>query len=119
MALQLLQPQQVESVELEINKPPLKWAGGKRWLVPHLKEITSGIKFQRLVEPFCGGLSVALGLKVDEAVLNDINPHLINFYKQIQKGLIVKNKLLNDENYFYSIREKFNQLILNNEINIY
>src|SRR2546426_4921893 len=42
----------------------------------------------RLVEPFCGGLAVALGLMPKQAVLNDVNPHLINFYIQLKKGLI-------------------------------
>ncbi|NIQ35518.1 MAG: adenine methyltransferase, partial [Xanthomonadales bacterium] len=43
-------------------KPPLKWAGGKRWLVPRLKEIWRRHEKRRLIEPFCGGLAVALGL---------------------------------------------------------
>ncbi|CAG0971204.1 partial Modification methylase DpnIIA, partial [Anaerolineae bacterium] len=72
-------------------KPPLKWAGGKRWLVPrlqllwevHLKQYPEA----RLVEPFCGGLAVTLGLQPERALLNDINPHLINFYRWLQKGL--------------------------------
>ena len=37
-------------------KPPLKWAGGKRWLVPHLRALWRGYTRRRLVEPFCGGL---------------------------------------------------------------
>ena len=31
---------------------------------------------RRLVEPFCGGLAVALGLEPERALLNDVNPHL-------------------------------------------
>ena len=42
-------------------KPPLKWAGGKRWLAPHLKPIWEANVERRYVEPFCGGLAVALG----------------------------------------------------------
>jgi DNA adenine methylase len=60
-------------------KPPLKWAGGKRWLVPHLRPLWEPFANRRLVEPFCGGLAVALGLMPDRALLNDRNPHLINF----------------------------------------
>ena len=32
----------------------------------------------RLVESFCGGLAVALGLLPKRALLNDANPHMIN-----------------------------------------
>ena len=41
---------------------------------------------RRLVEPFCGGLAVALGLKPAAALLNDANPHLVNFYRWLQRG---------------------------------
>lgn len=43
--------------------PPLKWAGGKRWLLPHIFKTWSNHKHRRLIEPFCGGLSIALGLQ--------------------------------------------------------
>ncbi len=42
--------------------PPLKWAGGKRWLVLRLPPLWMRSQAPRLVEPFCGALSVALGL---------------------------------------------------------
>src|SRR5271156_5210800 len=32
-------------------KPPLKWAGGKRWQVPHLRALWADHKHRRLVEP--------------------------------------------------------------------
>lgn len=63
------------------------------------------------MEPFCGGLAVPLGLRPSEAVLNDINPHLINFYKQVQRGLKVRIKMENSEPVFYRHRGRFNQLI--------
>src|SRR4029079_4079371 len=49
-------------------KPPLKWAGGKRWLVPNLLPIWQQHAWRRLVEPLCGGLAVALGLRPDRAL---------------------------------------------------
>jgi len=49
-------------------QPPLKWAGGKRWLVPILRPVWKQYKDYRLVEPFCGGLSIALGLLPDKAL---------------------------------------------------
>lgn len=98
-------------------KPPLKWAGGKRWLVPHLKPIWERHSDRRYVEPFCGGLAVVLGLQPDRALLNDINPHLINFYRHLQSGMQPRIKMRNDERLFYKHRERFNQLIQNGGAN--
>ncbi len=92
-------------------KPPLKWAGGKSWLVPRLAEIWEQHKRRRYVEPFCGGLAVALGLRPRRALLNDINPHLINFYRQIQRSLEIAIALRNDRSTFYAHRDRFNLLI--------
>ena len=92
-------------------RPPLKWAGGKRWQVPHLLPIWEAHRQRRLVEPFCGGLAVALGLRPSDALLNDANPHLINFYHWVKKGLRIKIKTENDEKAFYRGRERFNALL--------
>ena len=91
--------------------PPLKWAGGKRWLVPYLRPIWEQHSHRRYVEPFCGGLAAALGLMPARALLNDVNPHLINFYRQVQRGLAVNIKMRNEEGTFYGHRSRFNQLI--------
>ncbi len=92
--------------------PPLKWAGGKRWLVPQLREVWAHHAHCRLVEPFSGGLAIALGLMPKDALLNDINPHLINFYHWLQKGLKLELKPQHDEPYFYQKRQRFNDLVL-------
>ena len=93
-------------------RPPLKWAGGKRWLIPELKQLWSQHADLRLVEPFCGGLSVALGLQAEKALLNDVNFAVINFYQQIQQGLKLDISLENDEAAYYRHREEFNRLNL-------
>src|SRR5438876_115024 len=92
-------------------RPPLKWAGGKRWQVPHLRLPWESHAGRRLVEPFCGGLAVTLGLSPRRALLNDANPHLINFYRWLQKGLRVDLQMENDEALFYRHRERFNSLL--------
>jgi DNA adenine methylase len=92
-------------------KPPLKWAGGKRWLVSQLKPFWLRQQERRYVEPFCGGLAVVLGLLPKHALLNDINPHLINFYRQTQSGLTLEIESRNDEKLFYHHRNRFNELI--------
>jgi DNA adenine methylase len=65
----------------------------------------------KLVEPFCGGLAVALGLKPSHALLNDANPHLINFYRWLQRGLHIRMPMENAEPLFYSHRDRFNDLL--------
>lgn len=91
-------------------RPPLKWAGGKRWLIPKLEKLWAKHSDSRLVEPFCGGLSVALGLQPQKALLNDVNSALVNFYQQIQQGLKLDIALENDEAAYYQNRELFNTL---------
>src|SRR5437868_3950724 len=91
--------------------PPLKWAGGKRWQVPFLEQIWQPHASRRLVEPFCGGLAVALGLLPERALLNDTNPHLISFYRRLKRGFSVDVRCRNDEKLFYRHRTRFNTLL--------
>lgn len=91
--------------------PPLKWAGGKRWLLPYVQPIWRANQNRRYVEPFCGGLAVALGLQPERALLNDINPHLINFYRQVSRGLSLEIDARYNRKLFYAHRARFNQLI--------
>jgi DNA adenine methylase len=92
-------------------RPPLKWAGGKRWQLPYLRPIWEAHSHRRLVEPFCGGLAVVLGLQPKHALLNDANQHLINFYKWVRRGLLIDLEMENDERLFYRHRAAFNQLL--------
>ncbi|MCU0481230.1 MAG: Dam family site-specific DNA-(adenine-N6)-methyltransferase [Anaerolineae bacterium] len=99
-----------------MHTPPLKWAGGKRWLIPHLAPLWQPYSHLRLVEPFCGGLGVALSLNPARALLNDINPHLINLYQWMQKGIphIGLSQADNDEATFYAKRDQLNNAIRQN-----
>jgi DNA adenine methylase len=103
----------VELPSLSPLKPPLKWAGGKRWLVPRLVELCQSIDSGegRLVEPFVGGLAVSLGLQPQQALLNDINPHLINFYRHLQQGFDITIEMGNDREIYYQHRSRFNELV--------
>lgn len=92
-------------------RPPLKWAGGKRWLVSHLKPIWREHSNRRLVEPLCGGLAVTLGLIPTHALLNDINIHAINFFVWLKKGLVISISMENNRELYYQHRKRFNELI--------
>ena len=76
-------------------------------MVPHIEPFWREHQKRRYVESFCGGLAVALGLKSERAVLNDLNPHLINFYAQLRRGLSVKIEARYDGKLFYAHRERF------------
>ncbi len=94
--------------------PPLKWAGGKRWIVPHLMPLWRRQGGARLVEPFVGGLAVTLGLGPSRALLNDLNPHLIAFYRRLKRGLNIRRvrvRLKNSRSTFERNRKRFNDLI--------
>ena len=93
--------------------PPLKWAGGKRWLIPHIQAYWEKHSDRRLVEPFCGGLAVALGLAPEKALLNDINAPLMNFYAWLKKGLSnARLDMRNETDTYYAHRERFNALLM-------
>jgi DNA adenine methylase len=76
-----------------------------------------GHTHRRLVEPFCGGLAVTLGLMPSRAVLNDANPHLVNFYRWLQKGLRIDWPMENDEAAFYRCRDRFNAILASGKAN--
>jgi len=92
-------------------KPPLKWAGGKRWLVPRLRPLWEPYRDRRLVEPLCGGLAVTIGLQPARALHNDISPHAINFYRHLKRGLRIALRMGNQRTLYYSYRRRFNRLI--------
>jgi DNA adenine methylase len=92
--------------------PALKWAGGKRWLVPHLLPLWQQFPGHRLVEPFVGGMSVALGLQPERAYLSDLNEHLVNFHQWLQRGLVAEETaFIHEETAFYEARTRFNELV--------
>lgn len=105
MAQQTLSP-----VKIELS-PPLKWAGGKRWLLKVLLPLWKPHSHRRLVEPFVGGMAVALGLQPKCALLHDSNYHLINFYRWLQRGLTIQLNMKNEKETYYTFRARFNELI--------
>lgn len=92
--------------------PLLKWAGSKRWLVARLTEFYK--RTARLVDPFVGSMSVPFFLKPENALLSDVNPHLMNLYRWLQHGLIWEENCGVDFIYnrptYYENRAKFNAL---------
>ncbi|MDD4376306.1 MAG: DNA adenine methylase [Clostridia bacterium] len=90
-------------------QPFLKWAGGKRQLIPQMKKYFPK-KITNYYEPFIGGASVFLFLQPDKAILNDYNKELVNCYLCIKNNyeeLIKELEKYQDKNNaddFYEIR---------------
>lgn len=66
-------------------KPLIKYRGGKS------KEINNFLDYipndyERYVEPFAGGAALFFYLEPERALINDVNPRLIEFYKAIQNN---------------------------------
>jgi DNA adenine methylase len=66
-------------------QPLLKWPGGKQREYPQFKDLIP--KFDRYIEPFFGGGAVYFQLQPRNAVINDITPELISFYRHIKGEL--------------------------------
>jgi len=104
----------------KLAQPFLKWAGGKRQLLPEIRKYVPK-KFNTYYEPFVGAGAVLFDIQPKKAVINDINLELINTYKVIKDNVdeliedLKKHK--NEKDYFYEIRdldrkEEFKELSL-------
>jgi len=59
-------------------------------------------------------LAVTLGLLPKQSLLNDINPHLINFYQWLKKGLVISSFTMEKKEVeFYRSRARFNEILAN------
>ncbi|MDR2418372.1 MAG: DNA adenine methylase [Treponema sp.] len=92
-------------------KPFLKWAGGKRQLLPAIRKcLPAHINNYTYYEPFLGAGAVFFELQPQKAVINDLNTQLIMTYMVIKGHVEALIKLLNDYQnkniryYFYQTR---------------
>jgi DNA adenine methylase len=93
-------------------RPFLKWAGGKRQLLPEIvKYVPKRISKHTYYEPFIGGGALLFELQPPKAVINDSNKELINCYKVIKDSLdelmeeLRKDKYSNSETSYYEMRD--------------
>lgn len=74
------------TVTTDPARPFLKWAGGKRQLLPHIWKHIPG-SFGRYFEPFLGGGAVFFELQPGDAVLADSNVRLIKTYRAVRDNV--------------------------------
>lgn len=107
---------------MRVIVPPIKSQGIKTKLVPWIMELapkTNG----RWIEPFLGTGVVAFNSGYKKAILNDANPHIINFYKAVQhkeitgasmkrylekEGKLLSNAGNEGYDHYRKIRDRFN-----------
>lgn len=117
--------QNLQKRKMKTIVPPIKSQGIKTKLVPWIVDVAEKAHSSgRWIEPFLGTGVVAFNSGFKQTLLNDTNPHIINFYKGIQNGTITptivkhylekegKKLLTADDNgyvYFKEVRDRFNK----------
>lgn len=115
-------------------KPIVKWVGGKHQLLDRITERLPK-EFNTYYEPFLGGGAVLLDLDVTTAIVNDINPELINMYCQVRDNVeeLIKNLSTidswhetypsyseeggpNQKEFYYKLRAEFNKNLGTNTV---
>lgn len=92
------------------NTSFIRWAGGKSWLVPFIKELIKDLDFCSYFEPFMGGASIFFSIDCPkESVLSDINEDLVVTFTQIRDNPEMVIKVLrsykSDNDNYYQIRK--------------
>jgi len=117
-------------------KPFLKWAGGKSWLIEHIESLLPPHLLSdsfTYVEPFVGSGAMLFWFldrfpKMEKAIINDLNPDLINVYKVIASNVnelisalsIIEKEyysFIGEDNkkiYYYDKRDRYNLRECNN-----
>jgi DNA adenine methylase len=98
--------------------PFLKWAGGKRQLLPRILEAVPA-RIRTYYEPFVGGGAVffaivssglAAGRRFERAVLGDANEELVRCYRAVQRdvgaviGALRRHRY--DRDHYYRVRDR-------------
>jgi DNA adenine methylase len=100
---------------------PIPYQGSKRNLATDILRFFPQ-KIDRLIEPFAGSAAITIAsayyFKANKFIVNDINEPLINLWDKIvnEPQTIIRdyhhiwnNQLGNEEEFYYQIRDNFNQ----------
>lgn len=107
---------------MKVIVPPIKSQGIKTKLVPWIMDLAPKVS-GKWIEPFLGTGVVAFNSGYKKAILNDTNPHIINFYKGVQRkeittglmkqylqieGELLKNAERDGYEHYLKVRSRFN-----------
>jgi DNA adenine methylase len=103
-----------------VPAPFLKWAGGKRQLLPRILDLAPA-RIDTYYEPFVGGGAVFFALAAEgrfaRAVLGDANPELVNCYQTVRDDvdavIALLHKHRNTPAAYYGVRAKNPQRLSN------
>lgn len=90
-----------------LQKPFLKWAGGKTQMIPDLLKFAPA-KFNKYLEPFIGGGALYFNINHPRSIISDLNEELVITYKQVKENVFevitVLDSYINSEEFYYKIR---------------
>lgn len=95
----------------ETMTPFVKWVGGKRQILKHIKPLLPK-EFNTYIEPFVGGGALFFDLQHNKSIINDFNKELMNSFKVIKTS---HEKLLktidsfheqHSKEFYYELRAK-------------
>ncbi|ANJ68665.1 DNA adenine methylase [Latilactobacillus curvatus] len=104
-------------------KPFVKWAGGKRQLIPQITKYMPK-KFGRYYEPFIGGGAVFFELQYGKSTINDFNTELFLAYNAVRDNIdeLISNLKIHEANtssdYYYEVREWDRNGIIDTKSNV-
>ena len=86
------------------QRSPLRYPGGKTWLIPHIREWLVGADADTIIEPFAGGATASLTAVFDglvrRAVLYERDPDVAAFWHAVThhaEGLVFRINALGDK----------------------
>lgn len=106
--------------------PFVKWAGGKRQLLPQIRARMPET-YNHYYEPFVGGGAVYFDLLPPRATINDINQSLINAYRQIKDlpeafyntiAVFDQEIVEGGKEYYYKRREQYNDKMMKSQFDM-
>jgi len=103
----------------KIYSPPIKCQGKKHKILPSILGAIQWDGDGIWIEPFIASGSVGFNVAPKSAIFSDNNPHIVQFYKDIQSGELTYKmvrsyleehgeKLSNNGDYYYEVRSRFN-----------
>ena len=103
------QPMPADRTPVAQAAPFLKWAGGKKSLLPQYEPfLPAAGDINHYYEPFIGSAALYFHLQPANATLSDINSKLIEVYQSVQKRvtrvIAALKQHKNEEAYYYHVR---------------